>query len=120
MSLAIMGASSPDPAGAKRTRAPRRRQIPTEAVTDGQLVVPARVTSPPRRIGKGGKTYTEKRQISDEKIAELDAACEPRWVIAAAAGLSERQVYRRLKKLRDRRKLARAVQAVMDETTIYG
>lgn len=120
MSLAIMAASSPDPVDAKRTRAPRRRQIPTEVVTDGQLVVPSRVTAPPRRIGKGGKSYAERRRVSDEKIEALDAACEPRWVIAAAAGLSERQVYRRLKRLRDRRKLMRAVQAVMDDTTIYG
>lgn len=78
-----------------------------------------RATAPPRRIGKGGETYAERRLVQDEVIEKLDAECRPRWEIAAAVGLKQRQVYYRLKRLRQRRMLYRAAKAIMDDEPRY-
>lgn len=114
-----MTSMTTQPSGGHRRR-PRRQQIPSLPVTEGRLQPTAKLTSPPRRIGKGGRTRAERMTVSDQMIEDMDRECRPRWEIAAAARLSESQVYRRLKRLRERRKLARAVQAVMADTTLYG
>lgn len=101
------------------TRRPRRKQEPSLSVTEGRLQPAARITRPPRRIGRGG-TAAERRRISDGEIEKHDAAGLPRWMIAAAVGLSESQVYRRLKALRKKREAARAILAEMADTTLYG
>lgn len=118
MSLVIMPEDmSGQPA---RKRRSRRQQIPSLVVTEGRAEGLARIAKPPRRAGKGGTTYAERRRVQDEQIEKLDAECRPRWEIAAAVGLKQRQIYYRLKRLRERRMLYRAVRDVMDDTTLYG
>lgn len=115
MSAIAVSADAHRPA---RKRRPCRRQIPSLDATEGRAQGVRRVTSPPRRIGRGGAA-AERRMVSDQLIEDLDAACEPRWKIAAAVGLKERQVYNRLRQIREKRELARAVQSVMDDDPRY-
>jgi hypothetical protein len=101
-------------------RRPRRKQEPSLAVTEGRLVPTARIARPPRRLGRGGHTEAERLMVQDLEIARLDEECRPRWEIAAITGLCESQVYRRLKRLRERRLLMRAAQSLMDDDPRYG
>lgn len=103
-----------------RRRRPRRKQEPSLAVTEGRMAPARRPSLPPRRIGRGGHTEAERLMVQDQAIAKLDEECRPRWEIAAITGLSLSQVDRRRKRLRERRMLMRAVQALMDDDPRHG
>lgn len=118
MSMAISPQEAIRPA--VRKRRPRRRQIPSQDVTEGRAQGVVRIAKPPRRVGKGGKTYAEKRQVSDQVIEDMDAAGDPQWKIAAVVNLTDRQVRNRLKAIRARRVEAREILDMMADTTIYG
>lgn len=64
-----------------------------------------------RRVGKPLPTQSDADRIKDAVIEELDLAGAERWIISAVTGLSERQVYRRLDRIRSERRDRRIAEA---------
>lgn len=64
------------------------------------------------RRARDSYTPAEIREIEDRLIESLDAECRPHWLIAEIFGLSERQLYRRLKSIRKQRKEEREMVAL--------
>jgi transposase-like protein len=82
--------------------------IPTNAVARHVRVL----AKPPRKVGKSCDPVTARR-LQDDEIARMDSEGVPRWKIAAVTNLSERQVYRRLRRLRETREFVREMLAEM-------
>ncbi len=58
------------------------------------------MATPKRKVGIGATTRLAIQAEQDTEIVRLDRQGEPRWRIAIRMGITERQVYRRLRRIR--------------------